>query len=201
MSDDYQRIEVITGAARRRWWTTEEKLRIVEETLRSGGSISMLARRHGVAPNLLYRWRRLMTEGGAVAVQADDAVTGNAELRRLEERMRELERQLGRKTLEVEILKEALARSRTNRACSRRRRSGTISGEGRGRDARGVALQPGRTTGRGREAASAPSQSARRGGPAAGAPAGRCATHLRLSADHGAPEPRSRRPTTSASIG
>ena len=41
----------------------------------------------------------------AVAVQADDAVTGNAELRRLEERMRELERQLGRKTLEVEILK------------------------------------------------------------------------------------------------
>jgi transposase len=104
MSDDYQRIEVITGAARRRRWTTEEKLRIVDETLRSGESISVLARRHGVAPNLLYRWRRLMTEGGAVAVQADDAVTGNAELRRLDERMRELERQLGRKTLEVEIL-------------------------------------------------------------------------------------------------
>lgn len=115
MSDDYQRIEVITGAARRRRWTTEEKLRIVDETLRSGESISIVARRHGVAPNLLYRWRRLMTEGGAVAVQADDAVTGNAELRRLEERMRELERQLGRKTLEVEILKEALARSRTKK--------------------------------------------------------------------------------------
>ncbi len=46
-----------------------------------------------------------MMEGGAVAVQADDAVTSNAELRRLEERMRELERQLGRETLEVEILK------------------------------------------------------------------------------------------------
>ena len=56
-----------------------------------------------------------MTEGGAVAVQADDAVTGNAELRRLEERTRELERQLGRKTLEVEILKEALARSRAKK--------------------------------------------------------------------------------------
>ena len=39
MSDDYQRIEVITGAARRRRWTTEEKLRIVDETLRSGESI------------------------------------------------------------------------------------------------------------------------------------------------------------------
>ena len=50
MSDDYQRIEVITGAARRRRWTTEEKLRIDDETLRSGESISIVARRHGVAP-------------------------------------------------------------------------------------------------------------------------------------------------------
>ena len=115
MSDDCQRIEDITGAARRRRWTTEEKLRIVEETLRSGESVSVLARRHGVAPHLLCRWRRLKTEGGAVAVQADDAVTGNTELQRLEERMRELERQLGRKTLEVETLKEALARSRTRK--------------------------------------------------------------------------------------
>ena len=42
-------------------------------------------------------------------------MTGNAELRRLDERMRELERQLGRKTLEVEILKEALARARAKK--------------------------------------------------------------------------------------
>lgn len=76
MSDDYQKIEVITGTARRRRWSTEEKLRLVEETLNSAESISAIARRHGVAPNLLYRWRRLMTEGGAVAVQADDGVTG-----------------------------------------------------------------------------------------------------------------------------
>jgi len=115
MSDDYQRIEIITGTERRRRWTAAEKLRIVEETLTSGESVSAVARRHGVAPNLLYRWRRLMTEGGTVAVQADDGVTGNGEVRRMEERMRELERQLGRKTLEVEILKEALAKSRAKK--------------------------------------------------------------------------------------
>ena len=115
MSDDYQRIEVITGTARRRRWSTEEKLRLVEETLNSTESISSIARRHGVAPNLLYRWRRLMAEGGAVAVQADDGVTGNGDVRRLEERVRELERQLGRKTLEVEILKEAMAKSRAKK--------------------------------------------------------------------------------------
>ena len=43
MSDNYQRIEVITGMARRRRWATEEKLRIVDETLRSGESISVVA--------------------------------------------------------------------------------------------------------------------------------------------------------------
>ena len=68
MSDDYQRIEIITGTERRRRWSAEEKLRIVEETLTGGDSVSAVARRHGVAPNLLYRWRRLMTEGGAVGL-------------------------------------------------------------------------------------------------------------------------------------
>ena len=115
MSDDYQGIEIITGMERRRRWTAAEKLRIVEQTLTSGDSVSAVARRHGVAPNLLYRWRRLMTEGGAVAVQADDSVTGNGEVRRLEERVRELERQLGRMTLEVEILKEAIQKSRAKK--------------------------------------------------------------------------------------
>jgi transposase len=116
MSDDeLQRIEVITGVARRRRWSVEQKLQIVEESLRTGETVSVVARRHGVAPNLLFRWRRLASEGGAAAVTADDGVTGNAEVRRLEERIRELERQLGRKTLEVEILKEAIAKSRAKK--------------------------------------------------------------------------------------
>ena len=115
MSDDYQRVEIITGTERRRRWSAEEKLRIVEQTLTGVESVSAVARRHGVAPNLVSRWRRLMTEGGAVAVRADDAVTGNGEVRRLEERVRELERQLGRKTLEVEILKEALHKTRAKK--------------------------------------------------------------------------------------
>ena len=79
-------------------------MRIVEETL-GGESLSSVARRNGVAPNLLYRWRRLMLEGGTIAVQSDDSVTANRTVRQCEARARELERQLGRKTLEVEILK------------------------------------------------------------------------------------------------
>lgn len=118
MSEDMHRVEIITGRERRRRWSAEEKVRIVEETLTSGDSVSAVARRYGVGANLVYRWRRLMAEGGAVAVNADDGVTGNGEVRKLEERVRELERQLGRKTLEVEVLKEALARSGSKKPIS-----------------------------------------------------------------------------------
>ncbi len=46
-----------------------------------------------------------MLEGGAVAVSADDDLAGNRAVRQMEDRIRELQRQLGRKTLEAEILK------------------------------------------------------------------------------------------------
>ena len=115
MADDYRRIELITGEARRRRWTTEQKLQTIEESFLPGETVSSVARRRGVAPNLLYRWRRLLTEGGAAAVGSDEAVVGSSEVRRLEERVRDLERLLGRKAMEVEILKEALARSESKK--------------------------------------------------------------------------------------
>lgn len=115
-------IEIVTDGGRRRRWSATEKLRIVGETLDDRSGISVVARRNGVAPNLLYRWRRLMPEGGRVAVVADDDATSNKGVRQLEDRIRELERRLGRKTLEAEILREALDKSRSkNRPCLRGR--------------------------------------------------------------------------------
>ena len=112
MSDTFSKVEVITGVARRRRYSTEQKLAVVTETMQPGMTFSYVARRHGLSPSLVFRWRRLMAEGGQQAVQADDAVVPASDLRRLEERVRELERLLGRKTLEVEVLKEALAVAR-----------------------------------------------------------------------------------------
>ena len=108
-------VEIITDGGRRRRWSAAEKLRIVEETLEDHASISIVARRNGVAPNLLYRWRRLMLEGGSVAVTEDDDVTSNRVVREMEDRIRELERALGRKTLEADILREALDKSRVKK--------------------------------------------------------------------------------------
>jgi transposase len=115
MSDTFSKVEVITGVARRRRFSTEQKLAVVAETMQPGMSISYVARRHGLSPSLVFRWRRLMSEGGQEAVRADDDVIAASEVRRLEERVRELNRQLGRKTMEVEILKEALDLARAKK--------------------------------------------------------------------------------------
>lgn len=104
-------IEIITDGGRRRRWPAAERLRIVEEALYDGESISAVERHNRVALNLLYRWRKRMLEGVSIAVTGDDSVTSNKTAREREARLRELERQLGRKTLDAEILKETLDKS------------------------------------------------------------------------------------------
>ena len=52
------RLEVFTGAGRRRTWSAEDKARIVAEIVASGDSVSAVARRHGLAPQQLFGWRR-----------------------------------------------------------------------------------------------------------------------------------------------
>ena len=86
------RVEVITSVQRRRRWPTAEKIRLVEETMQPGMSVSYVARRAGVASSLLFNWRRRMLEGGLQAVQADEDVVGTSRVRELERRVRELER-------------------------------------------------------------------------------------------------------------
>jgi transposase len=85
---------------------------MVEEAMQPGMSVSYVARQHGVAPSLLFAWKRRMLEGGFQAVAADEDVVGSSKVMDLEKRVRELERLLGRKTLENEILKEALELAR-----------------------------------------------------------------------------------------
>ena len=84
--------------------------------MQPGMTVSAVARIHGLSPSLLFGWRRRMAEGGQVAVQADDEVVAASRMRELEARVRDLERLLGRKTLEVEVLKEALAAARVKKA-------------------------------------------------------------------------------------
>lgn len=100
-------VEVL-GAARRRRWAASEKLAMVRETYEPGMSVSLVARRHGVNANQLFQWRKLERIGALTAVGAGEAVVPAAELEAARRQIRELQRLLGKKTLETEILKEAV---------------------------------------------------------------------------------------------
>lgn len=60
------RVEVLSGPERRRRWSEEEKLAIVAETQRPGATVSTVARRHGLHPNQLFKWRRDARQGELV---------------------------------------------------------------------------------------------------------------------------------------
>ena len=101
-------MEVITSVQRRRRWRAEEKRVMVEEAEQSGMSLSAIAHKYGVNPNQLFRWRRLLQESALCAVGAGESKVPLSEVKELLARIRELERLLGRKTMEVEILKDAV---------------------------------------------------------------------------------------------
>ena len=53
-----RRLEVFTGAGRRRRWTAEQKVQILAESYESSAKVSAVARRHGLTPQQLFGWRR-----------------------------------------------------------------------------------------------------------------------------------------------
>jgi transposase len=58
VSKGAQRFEVFTGAGKRREWPPELKASIVAECCPGRGSVSAVARRHGLDPSQIYAWRK-----------------------------------------------------------------------------------------------------------------------------------------------
>jgi transposase len=52
------RVEVLGGVERRRRWSHDDKMRIVEETLAPGAKVTEVARRNGIAASVVFTWRR-----------------------------------------------------------------------------------------------------------------------------------------------
>ena len=69
-------------------------------------TVSLVARRHGIAPNQLFTCRRLVAQGSLTAAGSGEEVVPASDYRALQNQV--LHRLLGKKTLEAEILKEAL---------------------------------------------------------------------------------------------
>lgn len=108
MTSHIPRPEILTEPQRRRRWSPTEKLAMVEETYDPGVTVSLVARRNGIQPNQLFAWRKLAAQGALTATKAQEEVVAASEYRALQGQVRELQRLLGKKTMEAEILREAL---------------------------------------------------------------------------------------------
>ena len=67
MPERARRIEVFTGAGRRRSWSAAEKGAIVAESYGAGETVCAVARRHGLTPQQLFTWRRLTRQSALAA--------------------------------------------------------------------------------------------------------------------------------------
>ncbi|KHK60930.1 transposase [Burkholderia sp. A9] len=108
-------MDVLTGPERRRRWTAEQKMAMVRESFEPGKTVSLVARQHGVNPNQLFHWRKLYQGGSLSAVKAGEEVVPASELADALKQIRELQRMLGKKTVENEILREAVEYGRAKK--------------------------------------------------------------------------------------
>lgn len=100
-------MEIGRRADGRRIFSAEFNREQVGRLQRGETTPAELARELGVQPGLIRRWKFLVTHGGEAAVGANEDVVPASQLRGAEQRIRELERALGRKEMELEILRAA----------------------------------------------------------------------------------------------
>lgn len=101
-------VEVILKDPRRRRWSSAEKAALVRRTYEPGMSMSLVACQEGVPAFLLFLWTKLERQGALTAVSAGEAVVPASELAAAHAEIVKLQRILGKKILENEILKEAV---------------------------------------------------------------------------------------------
>ncbi|WP_370621656.1 IS3 family transposase [Citrobacter portucalensis] len=99
---------ILLGQEVRKRKTPQEKIAIIQQTMEPGMNVSHVARLHGIQPSLLFKWKKQYQEGSLTAVAAGEEVVPASELTAALKQVRELQRLLGKKTMEFEILKEAV---------------------------------------------------------------------------------------------
>ncbi|MGO0430756.1 IS3 family transposase [Escherichia coli] len=110
----------VLGPEKRRRRTSQEKIAIVQQSFEPGMTVSLVARQHGVAASQLFLWRKQYQEGSLTAVAAGEQVVPASELAAAMKQIKELQRLLGKKTMENELLKEAVEYGRGKKVDSAR---------------------------------------------------------------------------------
>ena len=85
-----------------------EKIAIVQQSFEPGMTVLLVARQHSVAASQLFLWRKQYQEGSLTAVAVGEQVIPASEQASAMKQIKELQRLLGKKTMENELLKEAV---------------------------------------------------------------------------------------------
>jgi transposase len=101
------------SARTQRRFTLSEKIAIVRESLAPGVSASHVARRHSIAVNVLYYWRKAYKDVvDTDLTKVEGGAASEKEIADLKLQVRNLERLLGQRTLEIALLRERLGKAR-----------------------------------------------------------------------------------------
>lgn len=95
------------GSDGRRYFTADFKREQIGRVLRKELTFAELSRELNIDQSVIRRWQELVDRGSRTAVAANEDVVPASELRAAQQRIRELERALGKKTMEIEILQAA----------------------------------------------------------------------------------------------
>jgi len=119
ISKPVEAVEIFHNTQRRKHWAAIEKHKIVQETYHPGATVSYIARKHGIPPSQLFYWRKMMESGALTGIKTEEEVVPMSEVIELKKRIKQLERVLGQKTMDIEILREAVKIGREKKLISR----------------------------------------------------------------------------------
>lgn len=114
MSDQH-----LTNTAPRNYLTAKQKLMIVQESYTENHSVAEIARKYNVGVSSLLKWRKRSSEGSLMTINKKEELVPASEVKLLNHKIKQLQQLLGKKTLQVEILQEAIELAREKKLISR----------------------------------------------------------------------------------
>ena len=102
------RPSVVVIPERRRRYSSQEKIELVRLTYLPGNTVSTVARAHGVAPSMLFRWIALHKHGALTAIQTGEGTVSAKKYEAALEEIKRLQRLLRQATADNALLKDAV---------------------------------------------------------------------------------------------
>jgi len=112
------KVEIYEQSKNRRHLTAEKKLAIVKASYAPDVTVAEIARKYNVGLSSLIKWRKHALEGSLMSVKDNTPPASATEVKKLKKEVQQLQKLLGKKTLQIEILQEAVELAREKKLIS-----------------------------------------------------------------------------------